>query len=109
MTEMHEASRIDRQFIGRGGRQGDPGSYRIFLSLEDDLLTEAWGPEQAAAVRRGTGEAEVSGRYFSLFRRAQRIVERRSYGRRKQLLYFEKQRTRSAFTLGLDPYLDLPG
>ena len=109
LTEMHEAARIDRQFIGRGGRQGDPGSYRIFLSLEDELLTEAWGPKRAALLRNRGSDAEISGSYFSLFRRAQRIIERRSYGRRKQLLYFEKQRTRSAFTLGLDPYLDLPG
>lgn len=110
LTEMHEATRIDRQFIGRGGRQGDPGSYRMFLSLEDDLFGEALGPKKAAAlIRRRTADECVDASYFSLFRRAQRIVERRSYGRRKQLLYFEKQRTRSALNLGIDPYLDLPG
>jgi len=110
LTEMHEASRIDRQFIGRGGRQGDPGSYRFFLSLEDDLLTEAWGANRAASLRRRVAaDGTVAARCFAVFRRAQRVVERRSYALRRQLLYYEKQRSRSAATLGLDPYLDVPG
>jgi preprotein translocase subunit SecA len=110
LTEMHDASRIDRQLIGRGGRQGDPGSFRYCLSLEDDLLVEAWGERRAGILRRrrandnpvGTGE-------LALFQRAQRIVEQRNYGRRRELLYFEKQRNRSAEALGLDPHLDVPG
>lgn len=110
LTEMHEASRIDRQFIGRGGRQGDPGSYRMFLSLEDDLLVEGLGAKRAMALRRRfAAESTISANYLSLFRAAQRAVERRSYRNRKQLLYFEKQRNTSAAELGLDPYLDLPG
>ena len=39
LTERHTAKRVDRQFIGRAGRQGDPGSTQTFMSLEDDLLT----------------------------------------------------------------------
>jgi preprotein translocase subunit SecA len=50
ITEMHESARIDRQLIGRSGRQGDPGSYRFFLSLEDDLLREGLGPQPAARL-----------------------------------------------------------
>jgi preprotein translocase subunit SecA len=110
LSEMHEASRIDRQFIGRGGRQGDPGSFRFFLSLDDELLTEALGERRAKSLsRRQATDGLVSQNYFTMFRRAQRIVERRAYRQRKELLYFEKQRNRSAQTLGLDPYLDLPG
>jgi len=110
LTEMHEALRIDRQLIGRGGRQGDPGSYRICLSLEDELLVEAWGAERVRKLRRRLGNGEPAGaRSPSLFLRAQRIVERRNYGRRRELLYFEKQRNRSAEALGLDPHLDIPG
>jgi preprotein translocase subunit SecA len=103
LTEMHEASRIDRQLIGRGGRQGDPGSYRLFLSMDDDLLADAWGERRAKALQRGS----VAGP--PLFRRAQRLVERRNYARRRELLYYEKRRNESAASLGLDPYLDIPG
>ena len=54
-TEMHDASRIDRQLIGRCGRQGDPGTFRQYLALDDDLLLAGLGPGQVA-------EAEGAGR-----------------------------------------------
>ncbi|MGC3967460.1 MAG: hypothetical protein QM775_08850 [Pirellulales bacterium] len=111
ITEMHEAARIDRQLVGRSGRQGDPGSFRYLLSLEDDLLLEAFGPKRAAKLKRfgaSRDSATLAGRE-RLFRRAQRKVERRRFRRRKQLLNFEKHRNKSALPLGLDPHLDLPG
>src|SRR5262249_31022573 len=46
VTEMHDSARIDRQLAGRCGRQGDPGTFRVYLSLEDDLLL-GLGPEKA--------------------------------------------------------------
>jgi preprotein translocase subunit SecA len=52
LTEMHGAKRIDRQFIGRAGRQGDPGSAQIFVSLEDELIVRN-APLLAAMLRRG--------------------------------------------------------
>ena len=114
ITEMHEAARIDRQLIGRSGRQGDPGSYRFLLSLEDDLLQAAFGARRAEKWKRiglaaeNTGSARLA-RYERLFRRAQGKVERRQFRRRKQLLAYENHRTQSALPLGLDPHLDLPG
>ena len=113
LTEMHEAQRIDRQLIGRSGRQGDPGSYRVFLALDDDLLREGFGFRRADRwKRRGIAQAgdvgAKSDRYERLFRRAQRAVERRKFCDRKQLLAYEKQRNQAAAPLGLDPHLDLP-
>src|SRR5690606_39570374 len=46
MTEMHDSARIDRQLVGRCGRQGDPGTYRVYLALEDELLL-GLGPDKA--------------------------------------------------------------
>ncbi len=58
LTELHASTRIDRQFIGRAGRQGDPGSAQIFASLEDELV-EHNSPKLAGFVRRRTAREEV--------------------------------------------------
>ncbi len=50
LTEMHDSARIDRQLIGRCGRQGDPGTYRQYLSLDDELLM-GLGPERADELK----------------------------------------------------------
>src|SRR4029077_1307247 len=50
-SELHEAQRIDRQLIGRCGRQGDPGTYRQFLSLDDEILETAFGPKKAESYK----------------------------------------------------------
>jgi preprotein translocase subunit SecA len=117
VTEMHEAARIDRQLVGRSGRQGDPGSYRLFLAIDDELLGEGLGRKKAERLRRrlvksqagGAASMEIDASYKKLFHRAQRSVERRKFRRRKQLLAYEKQRNLAAKPLGLDPHLDLPG
>ncbi len=110
LTEMHEAARIDRQLAGRCGRQGDPGTHRQYLALDDDLLAEGFGPPKgrryAEQGRRLQGPLRG---YESLFRRAQRKVERRHFRGRKTLMYFEKQRTKMHREMGQDPYLDAPG
>jgi preprotein translocase subunit SecA len=113
VTEMHEAARIDRQLVGRSGRQGDPGSFRYLLSVEDDLLREGLSPRRAAKLKKvGAGlaaDAVLSHKLERWFKKAQRAVERRKFLQRKRLLAAEKQRNESAKPLGLDPHLDLPG
>ena len=106
-TEMHESARIDRQLIGRCGRQGDPGSFRQYLSLDDELLLTGFGPKKSERLKK-RGEETVQ-RFDSLastFRRAQRKVERKHFRQRKALMYFEKQRKKLQREMGQDPYLD---
>ncbi len=109
-TEMHDSSRIDRQLIGRCGRQGDPGTYRQYLALDDDLLLAGLGPEKSIKYKE-LGE-ESSGPFehlARLFRKAQRIVEKRHFRQRKAMMYFEKERKKTQREMGQDPYLDTPG
>ncbi len=57
---MHDASRIDRQLIGRCGRQGDPGTFRQYLSLDDDLLLAGLGPKKSDRLKaHGLKERQV--------------------------------------------------
>jgi preprotein translocase subunit SecA len=91
-TERHEARRIDRQLRGRSGRQGDPGSSRFFLSLEDNLM-RLFGSERIAAVmdRLGAQEGEVieHSMVTRSIGRAQRKVEVRNFEMRKHLLEYD--------------------
>ena len=96
-TEMHESARIDRQLIGRCGRQGDPGTYRQYLSLDDELLKTAFSKKYKAWADN-----------IRQFFRAQRKVERKSYRNRKVMLYYEKERKKMQRSMGQDPYLDAP-
>ena len=110
LTEMHDASRIDRQLIGRCGRQGDPGTFRQYLSLEDDLLLAGLGPKRSDRLKaHGLKEAKSFDHLAPLYRRAQRVVERRHFRQRRALMYFEKERKKMQQQMGQDPYLDTPG
>jgi preprotein translocase subunit SecA len=110
LTEMHDASRIDRQLSGRCGRQGDPGTFRQYLSLEDDLLLAGLGPKKSDRLKAfGKKAAGPLDRLSHLFRRAQRIVEARHFRQRRALMYFEKERKKMQQQMGQDPYLDTPG
>ena len=83
LTEMHGAKRIDRQFAGRAGRQGDPGSEQIFVSLEDEIIDRQTG--QLRRLVRPTGaNAGFFGR--QLFRQAQRRSEARDRRNRASVL-----------------------
>jgi preprotein translocase subunit SecA len=106
-TERHEARRIDRQLVGRAGRQGDPGSSQFFLSLEDDLL-EALGPkrhQQLLAIGRAGGDRDWQA-FLPWFHLAQRKMERRHYRQRVDLMIYERQRQEVLKDLGADPYVD---
>jgi preprotein translocase subunit SecA len=111
-TELHESQRIDRQLIGRCGRQGDPGTYRQYLALDDEILASAYGHKKAEVyTQRGeqlSGSGPISG-FESLFYKAQRKVERRHFHDRKVLLYHEKERQKMQRQMGQDPYLDTAG
>jgi preprotein translocase subunit SecA len=84
LTEMHGAKRIDRQFIGRAGRQGDPGSAQVFVSLEDDLVLK-FTPLLTRVLRERASEAElrdvrVAGRVFRLAQSRSEARDRRNRG-----------------------------
>ncbi len=91
-TERHEARRIDRQLRGRAGRQGDPGSSRFYLSLEDDLM-RLFGSDRIARVmdRFGMKEGDVIEHPMitKSVERAQKKVEENNYAIRKRLLEYD--------------------
>ncbi len=106
-TERHEAKRIDRQLVGRAGRQGDPGSGQFYLSLEDELLEGLSLERQEALKKFGErgGDRDWQS-YLGLFKRAQRRIEARHYRSRVDLMVHEKQRQEVLKDLGADPYVD---
>ena len=99
-TERHEARRIDNQLRGRAGRQGDPGSSRFYLSLEDDLM-RIFGSERISGLMKRMGMEEgvpiEHGMVTRAIERAQKQVEARNFDVRKHLLEYDdvnnKQRT----------------
>ncbi len=106
-TEMHDAARIDRQLYGRCGRQGDPGTYRQYLALDDEIIRSAFGPETADKVEAaGEKVAGAMDHYARFFRRAQRKVERQHLRDRNMLLHHEKERKKMQREMGQDPFLD---
>ena len=105
-TELHTAARIDRQLEGRCGRQGDPGTYHQFLSLDDEILTAAWGDAEAAALRRKHAAAGDASAIAGLLRQAQRRIEREHYRQRQELMQFDRELNRATEALGLDSVLD---
>jgi len=91
-TERHESRRIDNQLRGRAGRQGDPGSSRFYLSLEDPLLRIFAGDRVRAIMdrlRMPEGEAIEAGIVTRSIESAQRKVEARNFDIRKQLLEYD--------------------
>ncbi len=91
-TERHESRRVDRQLRGRAGRQGDPGSSKFFVSLEDDLM-RLFGSERIASIMDRLGMKEGENIEHSMItkniERAQRKVEQNNFGTRKRLLEYD--------------------
>jgi len=91
-TERHESRRIDNQLRGRSGRQGDPGSSRFYLSLDDSLLRIFAGDRMRAVMERlkmPDGEPIEAGMVTRSIESAQRKVEGRNFDIRKQLLEYD--------------------
>ena len=92
-TERHESRRIDNQLRGRSGRQGDPGSSRFYLSMEDNLMRIFGDPNRTKRLLQMAGmkEGEVieSGMLTRQIEKAQRKVESHNFDIRKQLLLFD--------------------
>ena len=91
-TERHESRRIDNQLRGRSGRQGDPGSSRFFLSLDDPLMRIFAGDRVKSIMERlkmPDGEAIEAGIVTRSIESAQRKVEARNFDIRKQLLEYD--------------------
>ena len=91
-TERHESRRIDNQLRGRAGRQGDPGSSRFFLSLEDDLMRIFAGDKVKALMQRLGMEQGVAIESKMVSKRiasAQKSVEGRNFEQRKHLLEYD--------------------
>ena len=92
-TERHESRRIDNQLRGRSGRQGDPGSSRFYLSMEDNLMRIFGDPVRTKRLLQMAGmkEGEVieSGMLTRQIEKAQRKVESHNFDIRKQLLLFD--------------------
>ena len=91
-TERHESRRIDNQLRGRAGRQGDPGSSRFFLSLDDDLMRIFAGDRLKSAMLKLGMEEDVpieSRMVSKSIERAQKQVEQRNFETRKHLLEYD--------------------
>ena len=92
-TERHEARRIDNQLRGRSGRQGDPGEYRFYISLEDDLM-RLFGSERLMSVFNALGVPEneqIEHKMLSdAIEKAQKKLESNNFGIRKNLLEYDQ-------------------
>jgi preprotein translocase subunit SecA len=101
-TERHESRRIDNQLRGRSGRQGDPGSSRFFLSLEDDLMRIFAGDKVKALMQRlgmEEGVAIESKMVSKRIEAAQKSVEARNFESRKHLLQYDDVMNRQRETI----------
>jgi len=107
-TELHDSARIDRQLVGRCGRQGDPGTWRQYLASDDDILVAGFGPRRAGRIAAGLRQrlAGSPERAAAVFRSAQKRVEARHARQRRVLEYIERQRAEAHVQMSQDPYLD---
>jgi preprotein translocase subunit SecA len=107
-TELHDSARIDRQLVGRCGRQGDPGTFRQYLALDDEIMLTGYGPDKAKKfIELGKGSGNLDKHGFQLVR-SQRKVEKKHFRDRMSLLHHEKERKKVQREMGQDPYLDTP-
>ncbi len=109
-TEMHSSKRIDRQLVGRAARQGDPGSYRFMLSLEDELLrvlpsntVPSWLLRYPPDPRTGV----VAEHALRLFQSVQRRLEAANARGRRNAFKYEQNRIKACRKMGIEPTLEM--
>ena len=108
LTEIHESQRIDWQLIGRGSRQGDPGSFRIFVAMDDEILEMGLGPKPATRFQEKHAKSNhIHRSEYRHFLKAQQKCERKHLVDRMMLLRQDKDRQEQLFESGQDPYLDV--
>ena len=106
LTEIHQAERIDWQLIGRSSRQGDPGSYQICVSFDDEILKLGFGNRKAdLLLSKYSGRKDCAENLITIFRKSQRLTERKHLVDRLALLKQEEQRQKASYDTGQDPYL----
>ena len=106
-TERHEAARIDRQLIGRAGRQGDPGSGQFFISLDDEILEALGHGRQKKLKQIGQASKELDwGTYRKAFMTAQRKTEAKHLRQRLDMMNADRNRQETLADLGADPFVD---
>ena len=106
-TGMHESARIDRQLAGRAGRQGDAGSFRKILSMDDELFETAWGQDTAQQIRNSTrADSNLpTASLTRLFLRAQQQLSKQRLRERAQLTAVENQKSQRNDEMGRDYFL----
>ncbi|MBP6864968.1 MAG: hypothetical protein KBC32_06805 [Candidatus Didemnitutus sp.] len=97
LTELHESGRVDRQLEGRAGRQGDPGSTRLFASLEDDLASRFLNQPVRRLLLRVMRQAPGKGERLTgvILRRAQRSAEAASFRQRRLVMQQDQELARA--------------
>ena len=105
VSEAHAASRIDRQLIGRSSRQGDPGSARLFVSPEDEILTQAFGEQEAATIHTAAQQGSTKWLLAKVLSAQKRVSQLHRY-ERAELTARDLRLAEALRDLGLDPYLD---
>lgn len=105
ISEIADSSRIDRQLAGRSARQGQPGSFRCYYSLDDDVIELAFGLKKANEMR---GKAIFSD-WTKLAKLSQAKLSERLESNRRVMLYHDKRRLRKLWQMGFDPVVGVVG
>lgn len=108
LTELHESPRIDWQLIGRGSRQGDPGTFRIYVSFDDEVLKLGFGDMKFERLSKKYEHADAlhGKKYFRFFTTAQANTENRYLVDRIILARGEKERQKNLNDARIDPFLN---